>query len=71
MMFADRHIEDKSFIVKVAQMIDAVVFGILYAVMTVVVYSIVFISMVCVRIVCLFGLRCSPSPVSKKRKSEQ
>jgi hypothetical protein len=70
MIFADRHIEDKSIIVKAAQLIDTVIFGILYAVMTVVVYSTVFISIVCMRIVCLFGLRCSPSPETKKRKSE-
>jgi hypothetical protein len=70
MMHAEKHIEDSTCFIKVVQLFDSIIFGILYSIMSIVVCSTVFITLACVRIACVFGLHCKPSSDSNRKKSE-
>jgi NADH:ubiquinone oxidoreductase subunit 6 (subunit J) len=65
-----KNIEKYPFIIKIVQIFDTIIFGIMYAVAALIIYSAIFLSLVFVKIACIFGLLCSPAADSNRRKPE-
>jgi hypothetical protein len=68
-MHAKKYIEVNSPMVMLVQIVDSIIFGAMCTVITLIVYSTVFISMLFVRIALLFGMYRTASSDSNKGKS--